>query len=68
MFRRHLPSEARIRGWLGDHPLARAILARSGFLGLHRRALARGVAVGLLVGLTPTVGIRAVDEVLDLEK
>ena len=44
----------------GDHPLVARLLARSGFLGLHRRVLARGVAVGLLVGLTPTVGAQTV--------
>ena len=59
-FRRSLPSEQRIRSWLGDHPIVARILRRSGFLALHRRALARGVAVGLLVGLTPTVGIQTV--------
>ena len=60
IFRRHLPTEASVRQWLGDHPLAARILARSGFLSIHRRALARGVAVGLLVGLTPTVGVQTI--------
>ena len=58
--RRLLPSEARVRGLLGSHPVVARLLARSGFLSLHRRALARGVAVGLLVGLTPTVGVQTV--------
>ncbi|MEF8982939.1 DUF2062 domain-containing protein [Thiohalorhabdus sp.] len=60
VFRRHLPTEATVRQWLGDHPLVARILARSGFLSIHRRALARGVAVGLLVGLTPTVGVQTI--------
>ncbi|WP_373655355.1 DUF2062 domain-containing protein [Thiohalorhabdus methylotrophus] len=47
-----------MRAWLGNHPLISRFLARSGFFGLHRRTLARGVGVGLFVGLTPTVGIQ----------
>ncbi|SCX76305.1 DUF2062 domain-containing protein [Thiohalorhabdus denitrificans] len=57
-FRRNLPTEARIRAWVGEHPLMRRLLARAGFFGLDRRTLARGVSVGLLVGLTPTVGFQ----------
>ncbi len=64
LFRKSLPSEAQIRDWLGDHPLIARILSRSGFLGLHRRELARGVAVGLLVGLTPTVGMQTIPMIL----
>jgi hypothetical protein len=64
LFRRNLPSERQVRYWLGEHPLVARILARSGFLGLHRRVLARGVAVGLLVGLTPTVGFQTILMVL----
>jgi uncharacterized protein (DUF2062 family) len=49
---------ARTRLWLWRHPRARALLARSGGLAVDESALARGVAVGLLIGLTPTVGIQ----------
>jgi hypothetical protein len=59
-FRRYLLTEAQLRDWLGDHPIIGWILSRSGLLGLHRRPLARGVAVGLLVGLTPTVGVQTI--------
>ncbi|MFU8814703.1 MAG: DUF2062 domain-containing protein [Pseudomonadales bacterium] len=46
------------RLWLRRHPRMRALLARSGSLDPDERALARGVAVGLFVGLTPTVGVQ----------
>jgi hypothetical protein len=59
LFRSYLPSEARIRSWLGDHPVFRWVLARAGFLSFHRKALGRGVAVGLFIGLTPTVGVQS---------
>ena len=49
---------ARTRLWLWRHPRTRALLARSGCLDVDEFALARGVAVGLLIGLTPTVGIQ----------
>ncbi|MDZ7748415.1 MAG: DUF2062 domain-containing protein [Halofilum sp. (in: g-proteobacteria)] len=51
---------ARARAWLARHPLIERVLRRSGCLSVHRRALARGVAVGLFVGLTPTVGLQTV--------
>ncbi len=35
-------------------------MRRTGCLSVHRRALARGIAVGLFVGLTPTMGIQTV--------
>ena len=57
-FRRNLPNEARLRAWTGEHPWIRRMFSRSGFLGLQRRTLARGVAVGMFVGLTPTVGFQ----------
>lgn len=60
LFRSYLPSESRIRDWLGDHPVFKWVLARTGFLSLHRKALGRGVGVGLFIGLTPTVGVQSV--------
>lgn len=51
---------ARARAWLANHPLIERALQRTGCLSVHRRALARGVAVGLFVGLTPTVGLQTV--------
>lgn len=46
----------RVRGWLARHPRFETFLTRSGSLQLDEYAVARGVAMGLLVGLTPTVG------------
>jgi uncharacterized protein len=44
--------------WLLRHPRVRALLSRSGSLDVDEYTLARGVAVGLFVGLTPTLGIQ----------
>jgi hypothetical protein len=57
-FRRNLPTEARLRAWTGERPWVKRMFSQSGFLGLQRRTLARGVGVGLFVGLTPTVGFQ----------
>lgn len=46
------------RQWLERHPALARIMTRTGCLSLQRYALARGVAVGIFVGLTPTVGIQ----------
>jgi uncharacterized protein (DUF2062 family) len=51
---------ARANDWLARHPLIERFMRRTGCLSVHRRSLARGVAVGLFVGLTPTVGIQTV--------
>ena len=48
----------RARAWLDRHPIIAGFLRRTGCLSVHRRSLARGVAVGLFVGLTPTVGVQ----------
>jgi len=48
----------RVREWLQHHPRVSAVLERGGSLNVDEYALARGVAVGLVVGLTPTVGIQ----------
>jgi len=61
---RLLPNRLQVRGgareWLARHPRVEAFLRRTGCLSVHRRALARGIAVGLFIGLTPTVGIQTV--------
>lgn len=48
------------RAWLQLHPRTRAFLTRTGSLEVDEFTLARGVAVGLFIGLTPTVGIQTV--------
>ncbi len=44
--------------WLRRHPVAATLLDRAGCLHPDRRTLARGVAVGVFVGLSPTVGFQ----------
>jgi uncharacterized protein len=51
-------ARVRMRAWLRQHPKARATLARSGSLDVDEFTLARGVAVGLFIGLTPTLGFQ----------
>ena len=46
------------RRWLERHPGLARLMNRTGCLSLQRYALARGVAVGIFVGLTPTVGVQ----------
>mgnify|MGYP000267585165 CR=1 FL=1 len=53
-----LPSHERVHAWLDRHPWIAGALERTGCLHVHRRTLARGVAVGVFVGLTPTIGIQ----------
>jgi hypothetical protein len=48
----------RVRAWLAAHPRISALLERGGCLHVDEFALARGIAVGLFVGFTPTVGIQ----------
>jgi uncharacterized protein (DUF2062 family) len=48
----------RTRAWLIHHPRARNFLTRAGSLDVDEYTLARGVAVGLFIGLTPTVGFQ----------
>jgi uncharacterized protein (DUF2062 family) len=48
----------RSRAWLMRHPRTRRFLERTGSLEVDEYTLARGVAMGLFVGLTPTVGIQ----------
>jgi len=49
----------RVRDWLQRHPRISGFLERGGCLNVDEYALARGIAVGLLVGFTPTVGIQS---------
>lgn len=51
-------ARVRTRAWLMHHPRTRAFLARTGSLDVDEYTLARGVAVGLFIGLTPTVGVQ----------
>ncbi|MDZ7669732.1 MAG: DUF2062 domain-containing protein [Gammaproteobacteria bacterium] len=46
------------RAWLQRHPRWRRFLARTGSLNVDEFTLARGVAVGLFIGLTPTLGVQ----------
>ncbi|MFP4131553.1 MAG: DUF2062 domain-containing protein [Thiohalospira sp.] len=46
--------------WLAGHPRLQRVLEVSGSLHSHPEAIARGVAVGLFIGLTPTVGFQTV--------
>lgn len=50
----------RVLTWLARHPRLEAFLTRAGSLHVDEYAIARGVAMGLLVGLTPTLGIQTV--------
>jgi len=50
----------RTHAWLAAHPPVEGFLERTGCLHVNRHALARGVAVGLFVGLTPTVGFQTI--------
>lgn len=51
-------ARVRSRAWLQRHPRWRRFLARTGSLNVDEYTLARGVAVGLFIGLTPTLGIQ----------
>ncbi|MDZ7782064.1 MAG: DUF2062 domain-containing protein [Halioglobus sp.] len=48
----------RVRHWLRQYPRISRLLEYGGCLRVEEYALARGVAIGLLVGFTPTVGIQ----------
>jgi len=56
------PTRQRLRGhsqaWLDRHPGIADFLHRTGCMSMRREALARGIAVGLFIGLTPTVGFQ----------
>ncbi|MEQ8859818.1 MAG: DUF2062 domain-containing protein [Pseudomonadales bacterium] len=48
----------RTRTWLRQHPRTRRFLSRTGSLDVDEFTLARGVAAGLFIALTPTVGVQ----------
>lgn len=50
----------RLREWLEDHPRISRVLERGGCLHVDEYTIARGIAVGLFIGLTPTVGIQTI--------
>ncbi|MFA9459900.1 DUF2062 domain-containing protein [Thiohalorhabdus methylotrophus] len=53
-----LPTEHGLRRRMGERRAQRWLFARRGVWSLHRRALAGGIAAGLFIGLTPTVGLQ----------
>lgn len=58
LFRGARSNRERLRNWLEAHPRISRVLERGGCLHVDEYAIARGVAVGLFIGLTPTVGIQ----------
>jgi len=56
--RSHRQHRHRIRDWIEAHPRLVRVLERGGALHIDETTLARGVAVGLFIGMTPTVGIQ----------
>lgn len=52
------PHRRRVQAWLEAHPRVSRFLERGGCLHVDELTLARGLAVGLFVALTPTVGIQ----------
>ncbi len=56
--RRHRRHRSHIRDWVESHPYLVSILERAGALHIDETTLARGIAVGLFIGMTPTVGIQ----------
>ncbi|MGM0554067.1 MAG: DUF2062 domain-containing protein [Pseudomonadota bacterium] len=50
----------RAHNWLGRHPRLHAGLHAAGSMKSGPEAMARGVAIGLFIGLTPTVGFQTV--------
>lgn len=58
--RRHRQHRGRVRVWIESNPRLARTLERAGALNIDETTLARGVAVGLFIGMTPTVGIQVV--------
>lgn len=58
MYRHAARWRRRTREWAEYHPRTMRFLERTGCLRFERGDMARGVAVGLFVGLTPTVGFQ----------
>ncbi len=59
-FQRWLPNQDRLQQVVGKGRIMSWLIERKGVWSLHRRSLAGGIALGLFVGLTPTVGIQTV--------
>ncbi len=57
-FRKWLPTQDRLRVMVGRSRIMQWLVERKGVWSMHRRSLAGGIAVGLFVGLTPTVGVQ----------
>lgn len=55
---RYRAMRARGHNWLARHPRLKRAMEWSGCLSGGSEAVARGIAVGLFVGLTPTVGFQ----------
>jgi len=49
-------SRQRFQRWLHHHPRIKRMLVRNGCLKFQVQPVARGIGIGLFVGLTPTVG------------
>ncbi|MDZ7758726.1 MAG: DUF2062 domain-containing protein [Desulfovermiculus sp.] len=49
-------SRQRFQRWLHHHPRIKRMLVRNGCLKFKVQPVARGIGIGLFVGLTPTVG------------
>ena len=49
-------SRHRLRHWLDHHPRIKRMLSRNGCLQFQIQSVARGIGIGLFVGLTPTIG------------
>ncbi len=58
MYRQAARWRRQSREWTLRHPRTMGLLERIGCLRIERAAMARGVAVGLFVALTPTVGFQ----------
>ena len=58
--RQRIRSRKQSRQWLRNHPRLQALLTLGGCLHSERETVARGIAIGLFIGLTPTVGIQTV--------
>lgn len=56
--RRHRQHRHRVRDWIEAHPRLMRFLERAGAMNIDETTLARGIAVGLFIGMTPTVGIQ----------
>jgi hypothetical protein len=58
--RRYRYQKVQARSWLRKNPRFRDWLQRRGALSIRNGGLRRGAAVGLFIGMTPTVGIQTI--------